>query len=287
MVTGYTIINELYDDHRSVKILAIMGSTAVIAPMIGPVFGGYLLLFTGWRTTFWAVFALAALGLVGLYRFMPESLKSPDLEGMRLKKLKTVYFKIISSPAFLTSASTFGFMYAGMIIWTTASPYLIIFRLGHTPKLFGWSQVPIYGAYILGTLFVRALLKSASLNRLVVVGLTICAGSGAALLLTALILPMDVMTLVIPMACYGFGFGLTSAPLMRSTIKALEHTDLARNRGAATALFYLWMICIGVVGSALSSLFCNVTLFTLSLICFIALLAPLLNQMRLRALSSL
>ncbi len=58
MVSGYASIHDLYNDKKAIHILVWMGTAAVLAPAIGPVLGGVLLLVTDWRVIFLSLFAL-------------------------------------------------------------------------------------------------------------------------------------------------------------------------------------------------------------------------------------
>ena len=57
MVPGYASIHDLYDDEKAIQILVWMGTVAIIVPAIGPLFGGFILLFATWRWVFVALFA--------------------------------------------------------------------------------------------------------------------------------------------------------------------------------------------------------------------------------------
>lgn len=44
-----------------------------LAPILGPLMGGFLVVAGGWRWTFWAISAVALI-IFGLILFLPESL---------------------------------------------------------------------------------------------------------------------------------------------------------------------------------------------------------------------
>ena len=74
MVAGYASIHDLYDDKRAIHILVWMGSAAVIAPAIGPVFGGLILTVASWRTIFYVLFFLERSPLLFYGSSCPKAL---------------------------------------------------------------------------------------------------------------------------------------------------------------------------------------------------------------------
>ena len=184
MIAGYASIHDLYDDRKAVHILVWMGSAAVIAPAIGPVFGGLLLLITGWRMIFFTLFILGAISLVALWFIMPESTKtsSSERKSFKIKNIILSYRRIFSNPHFMMSAASFGLLYAGVMGWITTSPYILMKTLHMTPTEFGYMQVPIFGAYIIGAQLVKPLMKRMSSDKLIVLGLSIAALAGIALI---------------------------------------------------------------------------------------------------------
>lgn len=69
-VVGTSIVKDLFDGRERQKVMATVMSLIIIAPMIAPVLGAFLLKFTTWHAMFvvLALFACVAAGFVGLYR---------------------------------------------------------------------------------------------------------------------------------------------------------------------------------------------------------------------------
>ncbi len=67
-VVGYAVIRELYSAAGAVRILAVYGMAIALAPAIGPVVGGHMHVWFGWRSNF---------------VLLPETLVKPDRHALR------------------------------------------------------------------------------------------------------------------------------------------------------------------------------------------------------------
>ena len=54
-VLSRAIIRDRYTGVQMAKVMSLMLTIILFAPMIAPVFGGYLLIWLGWRAVFWAL----------------------------------------------------------------------------------------------------------------------------------------------------------------------------------------------------------------------------------------
>ncbi len=246
MVAGYASVHDVYEDRKAIHILVWMGSAAVIAPAIGPVLGGLLLLFTSWRGIFLTLFLISILALIGLWRYMPES---ASCERLNLKQIRLAYVRIVSNSAFILSALSFGLAYGGVIGWITVSPFLLMEHLQLTPTQFGLMQIPVFGGYILGAQLVKVLLDKMHMQRLIAWGLGFSACFGGLLAALSYFFPQYVFSFVLPMVGYTLGFGFAAAPLNRITM-----TSTSEQKGAAMAIFYLAMAVTGTLISLISSI---------------------------------
>lgn len=275
MIAGYASIHDLYDDKRAIHILVWMGSAAVIAPAIGPVVGSVILSFAGWREIFYFLFTLAIISLIFLWFVMPESTSDHTKHPLNVRALIHSYKKIITNSSFMTSAASFGLLYGGIMGWITASPFLLIKTLQLTPVQFGWLQLPVFGAYIVGAQMVKPLMEKFGKDKLIVFGLSIASISGILLILSAFIYSEKILSYILPMAGYSLGFGFAAAPLNRTTL-----TETHEKRGAAIAVFYLTMIGLGTLVSLILSIFDENTSSITMVIAASVFLSFLLNTIR-------
>jgi DHA1 family multidrug/chloramphenicol efflux transport protein-like MFS transporter len=275
MIAGYASIHDLYDDQRAIHILVWMGSAAIIAPAIGPVLGGVILTFADWRAIFYFLFALAIVSLIFLWFVMPESLASDTKHPLHVRALIYSYKKIITNPSFMISAASFGLLYGGIMGWITTSPFLLMNTLHLTPLQFGWLQVPVFGAYIVGAQLVKPLMEKIGKDKLIIFGLSIASLAGLGWLLLPFLYPEKIVSFILPMVGYTLGFGFAAAPLNRTTL-----TEAQEKKGTAIAVFYLMMVGLGTIISLILSVF-DENAFSISIVIATSVfLAFVLNAIR-------
>ncbi|HEY4831116.1 MAG TPA: MFS transporter, partial [Waddliaceae bacterium] len=195
--------------------------------------------------------------------------------SLNVKTLTRCYKKILSNSSFMTSAASFGLLYGGIMGWITASPFLLIKTLKFTPVQFGWLQLPVFGAYILGAQMVKPLMEKIGKEKLIIFGLCIASLSGIFLILFSSLYPTKVLSFIPPMVGYALGFGFASAPLNRTTLTATQE-----QKGAAIAVFYLTMIGSGTIISLILSIFDENVLSISIIIAASVFISSLLNMIR-------
>jgi Bcr/CflA subfamily drug resistance transporter len=276
MVAGYASIHDLYDDEKAIHILTWMGSAAVIAPAIGPVFGGWLLLITSWQMIFFILFALGAVSLLALHFCMPESasLHRHHL-SLNVSTLISSYRRILSNGPFMLSGFSFALLYSAIIGWITTSPFILMETLKMSPTEFGYVQFFIFSAYVIGARLVKLIMNKRGKEFVVVLGQSICVGAATALILFSTIAADRALSFVLPMVIFSGGFGLVAAPLNRITLTATQE-----QRGMAIAIFYLTMMGTGTLISLLLSVFNATPLLICVVIALAIALSFLLNLVR-------
>lgn len=250
VVAGYAAIHESYKDSEAIHIIAWMSCISILAPMIGPLVGGYVLLLGSWRLIFWMILVMAAASVVGLFVVMPESNKNVDVHALNWHRLRKVYKKILCNRVFVLSGLTFGLIYGGLMIWISASPFILMEHFELTEQEFGLIQVPIFACYGLSTRFVTPLMQKIGRERLILIGLSISVSSIFLMAILTGSMGGYFLSLIVPMCGYAAGFGLVAAPLNRMTLSSTEE-----KMGAATAIFYLLM----AGGGTLMTLCLNLT----------------------------
>ena len=261
MVAGYATIHELYEHKDAIRILAVMGGISVLAPALGPLFGAIVLLFAGWRLIFWFVALFSFAMLLSLYRNMPETLAPDKRQPLHLVTIMHNYWKVLANINWLVLMSILGFIFAGFISWITAGPLLVINSLKYSGVMYGWMQVAVFTAYILGSHCVNILLEKSDAHRLINVGLSICLIAGLFILFFSLLAPNQFYLFLIAIIVYSFGSALCFAPLNRLIIETGDQP-----MGIRVALFTTGLMGCGVLGSGIASIVYNGTSFSLGII---------------------
>lgn len=226
LVSGYASIHESFDDNKAIRIIAWMGSITVMAPMLGPLAGGYFLLFFSWRAIFWVIALASAFAVGVLFFIMPETNKTAS-QGAS-------YLKLLKNRQFVTSALTLGLLISVMIAWIAASPFLLMQNEGLDRFEFGLLQIPIFAGYAAATRLVGPLHERLGSEKIFKTGFGIILIALGLLVVGHYQDLSYVWKLLVPISIYSWGFGLVSAPLNRSVFTSSEE-----KKGVVTAMFYL------------------------------------------------
>lgn len=263
LVAGLSTIHDFFDRDRAIHTVAMMNSITVLAPSFGPLFGALLLQFTNWRWIFGILAIWAFIVIVGLFFKFPETKKERS-EKINFKKILIQYKNIIKNKKFMLYLLTAQCLFAAMIAWIAAGPFLLIERFHFTTVTFGIVQVLIFGSFIIGTRLVKRLMQSLELERIIKLGVTLAVLGGTYGLITSLLWPNVIWHLIIGMIVLAGGSGLAFPILNRLTIESSQEPMSAR---VAIATFSVGLF--GMLGSAMISSVYNNTLFSLGIIVFI------------------
>jgi|GEM_PF-5280180 len=162
-VAGYAAIHESFEDKKAVRLIAMMSMIVVLAPMLGPVVGGYVVTYYSWQMIFTIVMWVNIVAMLGLYFAMPETLVNKNHNSMSISNLKLEYKEIVLNKQFMRYCLIFGLTVAGIIAWIATSPVYLMIENKFSPEEFGYAQIPVFGGFILGALIIRLCIDIAAI----------------------------------------------------------------------------------------------------------------------------
>lgn len=235
------------DDNRGktlARVMAIVGAINGIAPVAGPLFGGFLATSIGWRGVFCA---LAGLGLlmILLGLAIPETLPPTQREKGSLGKAMAEYAPLCRNRPFMIHILLKGAALGALFSYISAGPFIIEEHYGFTPWEFGL----IFGgnalAIVLGSMLsirFRTMKRAAALGA---AGMTFFAiAEGVAISLVDSFTVFE--SLILPMLfCSGMVF---------SSANTLAMSEGAQYAGSASALLGLSGYVFGCIVSPLVGL---------------------------------
>lgn len=270
IVPGYAAIHESLDDNAAIQVLAWIGSITILAPALGPLFGAVVLQFAGWRWIFIALLAWAFITLIGLYKYMPETL-SQQSHQFSLGKCFKDYFSIITNLGFLKRALMFCALFAALISWIAATPFILITLHHFTPIHFGLIQMLVFGCFIIGNRSVKRLMQALPTHYLANIGMVLAVLTGVALLILTRLEINTLMPFIIAFMALGLSAGISFPVLNRLAIAASKAP-----MGSRMAVFSTLLSASGAIGSVLVSAKASSPLLHLALVAGICTLMPLL-----------
>ena len=259
IIAGYATIHELFSTERAIHILALMNSFTILAAAFGPIFGAIILHFTHWRWIFGVLVVWSVLTVSSLFLKMPETCQ--EKHPLHLGKIFSQYHQIFKNKSFMLFLLTSRALFASMIAWITAGPFLLIDHFHFTSLGFGISQVFVFGSFILGTRLVKPLMKRLNLGAMIKLGLSLAFVGSIYALITASIWPDIIWNTLIALMIIVMGAGLVFPVFERLGIESSDEP-----MGSRVAISSFLMSLAGMFGSIVISATYNGTLFSLAII---------------------
>ena len=183
---GSVITQTIARDAFEGKDRAFAFSTVAIAlsfsPVIGPVIGGFLDDFWGWRTIFFALFLSGFFLEFYIYKSLKET-RPLETHGARFL---TILPKMIKDPVVLSFGILVGGFNGLLFVFIAEGPFYLIDLLGIRPSLYGIFLFFTALSFALGSAISRILLRRGFLEKnLILTGCILCLLSSLVLLIFA------------------------------------------------------------------------------------------------------
>lgn len=170
LAVGRAMIRDLYDRDRAASMIGIVVGAMMIAPMIGPFFGGVLETAYGWRTIFWFLGAISLTVFLWAVATLPETRRvqtGPDALGF-LHDVRA----LIASPQYHGFVSAQALAAATFFIFASGGAYVTIVQMGRSSAEYGaWFALGSV-AYMAGNLTSARLTPKLGGQRMIWIGLT-------------------------------------------------------------------------------------------------------------------
>jgi MFS transporter, DHA2 family, methylenomycin A resistance protein len=205
-----------FPPERRGSALGIWGAAAGVSNLLGPLLGGLLTVWLGWRADWWALVPLALIAAAAIAQQMPRTVDAGEA-GLRESRLNRVVLA-----ATLVAALTFAVMIGCFYL---ASQYL--------QRVAGYSALGASSALVIVALLVGVAAPLA--GRLVdqygerlpaVLGFVLAAGGLAVLAIPGL--PLASLVTILPLIPVGLGLGMLFVPTSRAALNATPRASHGR-----------------------------------------------------------
>lgn len=185
-VVARALIRDAFTPAEGAKVMAKASSLLSLAPIFGPVLGGYLQVWFGWRAAFFfhSFFCIVLAGAA--WRLLRETNLHLNPDAMRLRGLIAVYRRIASADFFWAYTLPGALSYAAIFTFISGSSFVLINVLGVPTEFYGYCFAFGVSGYLIGTLVCRRLLARIGLAHTLTAGTLLSLFSG--LLFAALVL---------------------------------------------------------------------------------------------------
>lgn len=253
IVLSRAIVRDLYSGARAGREMAVIAMVMGLAPLIGPILGGVLQTWFGWRSNFvvMAVVGLEAAALVWWY--LPETLKLRATEMVTPASILRSYRIVLREPSFVAHLLLVTLPYAGLFAWISGATFVLQDIYHFTPFGFAVAFTVASACFLLGTSLAAKLVMRYGINAIIGAGSTLLA-LGGMMMIVVLALRLDhPFALVASAALYICGLGLV---LPQATAASIS--PFPERAGAASSLVGLIQqsaasICGALVGHQLGT----------------------------------
>ena len=135
-VLSRAIVRDLYGPANSARILSLIQAIVVMAPIIAPILGGYLLLWFGWQSIFWLLVCYGALCVATMILSVKETNMHRSTRGVG--HAFRGYAHVLRDKRYIGYVLTSGFAFGSLFAFVAASPFVIIELFGIAPQHFGY-----------------------------------------------------------------------------------------------------------------------------------------------------
>lgn len=244
-VLARTIVRDLFSLNDAARTLSLMHLVTMIATLVAPLVGSFLMLIDGWRTIFAGLFCFAVICMIACIWRVSET-HPADKRTSSTASALAGYWHIARDPTAIAFILCMGLSFGGMFAFITASPYVYIEYFGVTPHVYGWLFALNIGGVIIMTM-VNARMVSrvgplpmlgvgALLAGIAAIGLGVLGGAGV----------LGLYGIVGLVVLYVSVTGLMGANCVASLLKLFP-----KNAGAAAGLAVSTQFAMGAAFSAL------------------------------------
>jgi DHA1 family bicyclomycin/chloramphenicol resistance-like MFS transporter len=270
---GRAMIRDLFSSTRAAEMLSTLVIIMAIAPIIGPLLGGQIMVFSTWHSIFWLLAVIGILMFISLI-WLPETLGKERRTPASVGRAFSNYWYLLRHRVFMRYTLCVTFYYVAAYAFITGSPIVYITYFGVDPQHYGWLfAVNIAGVMII-SFFNRKLVRRFTLHRLLQVATVMAT---VATLVMAAFVRAELGGIYVIVAMVFIFFSMNGIVAATATAAALE--EVAHIAGSASALIGSLQYGSGIISSLLLAFFSKGTPWTMAWIMLAFTLASFLTVM--------
>jgi MFS transporter, DHA1 family, multidrug resistance protein len=138
MVLTVSMVRDLFAVKDSARVFSYLVLVMGLAPILAPLIGGQLLLYSSWRVIFFILMGFGLLCFVMVAVGLPESLPPLRRNKTALANLASTYRGLLTDVRFTAYALPGSFIGAGFTVYLSSAALVFIEVYGIAPQHFGW-----------------------------------------------------------------------------------------------------------------------------------------------------
>ena len=230
-VLGRAVVRDVYGPAESARMLSHVSTATALAPLLAPLFGGWLTALWGWRATFVALTLYALVLILAVWRLLQETNRHPDAHAMRPARMWANYRTLLADPVYRSALLIGCGAFAALFAFISGSPFVFIEHFGMSPQQMGLAFGLNVTGFMLGSTLSARLSRRIGPARLIRHGVWLGAACGVMLAALALVGPRHPAAVMVPM------WGVAAAiGLILPNATALGLAGYPKMAGAAASL---------------------------------------------------
>lgn len=259
---GYAAIQETFHENDAIKVMALMANVSLLAPLLGPVLGAFLIEHVSWHWGFIAIAVFSFLSWFGLKSKMPE--RTPETKRLSLGSLKQDFAKVLRNKQFLSLTFALPILGMPLMMWIALSPIVLVENLGLSAMQYGLAQFPVLGGLIVGNIVLIKIIDKYVLGKTVLIGLPLMLIGTIIMLMGAIFNDYFLWCLIVGMTLVSFGEGISFSVMYRFALTSSE----APKGTVAAAVSMLMMLGFFLMIEIVRVLYVEFGIFAYTLSCF-------------------
>lgn len=249
LVAPRAIVADLCDVNSSARIFSLLMQVMMIAPVLAPMMGSFVLAHGSWRIIFWVLAVLAVVGLVWGMRSLPESLPTERRVPLSAGGIARGYVRQMRRRVFMLYTLAGGFVMSALFTYISGAAFIFTEYFSLSPAMFSYLFAANSVGLILGGTLSNVLLsRGATAARVTYIGLGIHALAGG-LLYVAVLAGAASLTVYAGLLAIAIG----ALGLIIGNLIALTMNNAGPQTGVASALMgTLHYLVAAVVGYIVS-----------------------------------
>jgi DHA1 family bicyclomycin/chloramphenicol resistance-like MFS transporter len=241
IVISRAAVRDLYAGTELTRFFSFLMLINGAAPILAPIFGAQILQFTAWRGVFFVLAAIGLVMLLAVFLGLNETLPAARRSRAGLGSTINTFRGLLKNRNFMAYTLSQGFSLAAMFAYISGSPFVLQNIYGVSPQMFSvFFAVNGLGIILAGQI-TGWLAGRVTEKKLLVIGLMLGCGGGAALLAAIL---SGGSLLTISLALF---FVVSSVGIIGTSSFSLAMQNQANAAGSASALIGLLSFVLGGV----------------------------------------
>ena len=237
------VVKDILRGKAMEKVVTWIQTVTILAPMLAPVAGGGLLLFTDWRGIFWCLAACGLLALAGGLAL--RETRAVVTQGSVFRALGRI-FVVLRTPGFGAPLLLFSAMSMPFMAYLAVSSYVFQSRFGLSAQEYSWFFAFNAGMSLLGPLLHMRLFRHWRRDAVIAAHLLLVCLAGGLLLLFGDSGPWRFALLYVPISFCGSAIRPPSTVLLMNCVRG--------DNGAVTSLINSGALLCGSFSMLLCSL---------------------------------